>query len=80
MATFSKAIYRISQFVRWNEKDQLILQPKFQRRAAWVPAARSYLIDTIVRQLPLPKVYLRKLKLTAFWSGVFEKTGCRWYI
>ena len=23
---------------------------------------------------------LKQLKLTAFWSGVFEKTGCRWYI
>lgn len=61
MATFSKAVYRISQFIRWNEKDQLILQPKFQRRVAWQTAARSYLIDTVVRELPLPKVYLRKV-------------------
>jgi len=61
MATFSRAIYRIAQFVRWNEKEQLILQPKFQRRSAWEPAARSYLIDTIVRELPLPKVYLRRV-------------------
>jgi len=61
MATYSSAIYRISQFIRWKEKDQFVLQPKFQRRAAWEPAARSYLIDTIVRQLPLPKVYLRKI-------------------
>jgi hypothetical protein len=71
MATFSRAILRIAQFVRWNERDQLILQPKFQRRAAWENAARSYLIDTIVRGLPMPKLYLRKVvspktQLTAF--------------
>jgi hypothetical protein len=61
MAIFSRAIFRISQFIRWHEKDQLILQPKFQRRSAWEPVARAYLIDTIVRELPLPKVYLRKI-------------------
>jgi hypothetical protein len=71
MATYSSAIYRIADFVRWNRKDQLILQPKFQRRAVWEPAARSYLIDTIVRDLPMPKVYVRKVvspktKLTAY--------------
>src|SRR6266508_164766 len=61
MAGFSRAIYRIAEFVRWDERKQLILQPKFQRRDAWEAAARSYLIDTIVRQLPMPKVYLRKI-------------------
>lgn len=61
MTSFSRAIYSIAQLIRWNEKGQLILQPKFQRRLAWEPAARSYLIDTIVRELPLPKIYLRKV-------------------
>lgn len=61
MATFSRGIYRIAQFVKWNDEEQLVLQPKFQRRAAWEPAARSYLIDTVVRGLPIPKVYLRKV-------------------
>lgn len=71
MATYSSAIYSIADFVRWHGKDQLILQPKFQRRAAWETAARSYLIDTVVRDLPMPKVYIRKIvspktKLTAY--------------
>src|SRR5205809_3946185 len=61
MPAFSRSIITISQFIRWHEKNQLILQPKFQRRLAWEPAARSYLIDTIVRELPMPKVYLRKV-------------------
>lgn len=71
MATFSRAIYPIAQFVRWDEQKKLILQPKFQRRAAWEGAARSYLIDTIVRELPMPKIYLRRIvspktQLTAY--------------
>lgn len=61
MTTFSRANYKIAQLIRWSERDQLILQPKFQRRKAWEEAARSYLIDTVVRQLPMPKIYLRKI-------------------
>lgn len=61
MATYSRSIYPIAQFLRWNDQGQLILQPKFQRRAAWQAAARSYLIDTLVRGLPIPKIYLRKI-------------------
>jgi hypothetical protein len=61
MATFSRAIYSIAKFVRWQKRDELILQPKFQRRLVWEPAARSYLIDTIVRELPMPKIYMRKV-------------------
>ncbi len=61
MARFRRENLSIDQIVKWNAKDQLILQPKFQRRGVWERAARSYLIDTIVRDLPMPKVYLRRV-------------------
>jgi hypothetical protein len=51
--------YRISDFLEWNKKKQLILNPEFQRGAVWTPAARTYLIDTILRELPIPKIYIR---------------------
>ena len=51
--------YPISDFVEWNKQKTLVLNPHFQRRAIWTPAARSYLIDTILRQMPIPKIYLR---------------------
>ena len=71
MSTFSKANYSIANFLRWASKEELILQPKFQRRNVWEGNARSYLIDTIVRELPMPKIYMRKIvnpktKLTAY--------------
>jgi hypothetical protein len=51
--------YRISDFLDWHKEAKLILSPHFQRGSVWPPAARSYLIDTILRELPMPKVYFR---------------------
>ena len=51
--------YRISDFLDWHREKRLELNPEFQRGSVWTPAARTFLIDTILRQLPVPKVYLR---------------------
>jgi len=51
--------YRIADFLTWHHDRLLVLNPDFQRGSVWTPAARSYLIDTILRQLPVPKVFLR---------------------
>jgi len=52
--------YNIGDLYEWYRKEALILQPKFQRRAVWSSKARSFLIDTIVRKLPVPKIYIRQ--------------------
>lgn len=51
--------YTIADFLEWSEKRQLELNPEFQRGSVWPPAARTYLIDTILRRLPIPKIYIR---------------------
>lgn len=51
--------YRIADFLEWNNEKKLILNPDFQRGSVWTPSARSYLIDTILKRLPIPKIYLR---------------------
>jgi Protein of unknown function DUF262 len=56
---FSVVVHPISRFLRWHQAEELVLQPKFQRRDAWDDKAKSYLIDTIVRGLPMPMVFLR---------------------
>ena len=53
--------YRIADFVQWNNRDELRLSPEFQRRPVWLSKARSYLIDTIVRGLPVPPIYVREI-------------------
>lgn len=49
----------VADFLEWNDKSSLKLNPNFQRRSVWTTAARSFLIDTLLRQLPVPKIYLR---------------------
>jgi hypothetical protein len=44
----------------WNERNELVLQPKFQRRDVWTPKAKSHLIDTILRGLPIPIIFIRQ--------------------
>lgn len=51
--------YPVNDFKEWNESGGLILAPKFQRRDVWIPKAKSYLIDTILRGMPIPPLYLR---------------------
>ena len=61
MATYTRDTLTIAEIIRLSDKKQLILQPKFQRRRAWEEKARSYLIDTVVRELPMPKIFLRRI-------------------
>lgn len=57
---FNTRNYSVRDFEEWREKGELVLAPKFQRREVWSDKARSYLIDTIVRGKPIPKIYMRQ--------------------
>jgi len=59
MATSNLQQYTIADFLEWYRKKQLKLNPDFQRRSVWTQAAKSYLIDTILRDYPIPKIYIR---------------------
>lgn len=54
-----RSSYTAEDFGTWREAGTLVLTPKFQRRSVWTNAARSYLIDTLLRDLPVPPLYLR---------------------
>ncbi|MDG1117293.1 MAG: DUF262 domain-containing protein [Flavimaricola sp.] len=51
--------YTISDFIEWQQKKQLVLAPDFQRGSVWTVAAKVFLIDTILNDLPMPQVYFR---------------------
>jgi hypothetical protein len=51
--------YPISDFMEWEASKQLQIAPKFQRRDVWSPKAKSYLIDTVLRGLPIPPLFIR---------------------
>jgi hypothetical protein len=61
MASFTRTNLRIAEILKWEKEMKLVLRPKFQRRLVWEYNARSYLIDTVVRNYPMPKIYLRKI-------------------
>jgi hypothetical protein len=54
-----RSTYTADDFLSWRETQTLVLTPKFQRRNVWTNSARSYLIDTLLRGLPVPPIYLR---------------------
>jgi hypothetical protein len=50
--------YNVSDFVEWDSRGQLELSPDFQRRSVWSQKAKSYLVDTIIRGKPIPKILI----------------------
>lgn len=59
MIRFESKHYSINDFREWDERKELELTPKFQRRAVWSDKARSYLMDTVIRGYPISKVFMR---------------------
>lgn len=51
--------YTIADCLKWYDDGELILNPNFQRGSVWAPQARSYLIDSILRGYPIPKLLIR---------------------
>ncbi|MFJ8642274.1 DUF262 domain-containing protein [Streptomyces sp. NPDC093610] len=51
--------FTIAEFLKWSDDKELNLNPKFQRGPVWASPARSYLIDSIIRGYPIPKLLLR---------------------
>lgn len=60
MKNYDSRTYCINDFLEWKRNNQLELNPKFQRRSVWTDTGRSYLMDTIIRGLPIPKVFIRQ--------------------
>jgi hypothetical protein len=56
----TKTVYKVSDFLSWQRSNSLVLSPSFQRRSVWPKAAKSFLIDTVVRGLPIPIIFLRE--------------------
>lgn len=57
-----RTTFKVSDFIGWYQSNSLILNPDFQRRSVWDNKSKSYLIDTIIRGLPIPVIILRDKK------------------
>ena len=72
MATSNLISIQISDIVKWYREEELVLNDTFQRRSVWTSAAKTYLIDTILKRLPIPKIYLRTRIETKTQSSIRE--------
>jgi len=61
MATAKPITWQIADVIQWYRKKELITNERFQRHSVWTPQAKTYLIDTILQELPIPKIYIRTL-------------------
>lgn len=58
MKNFDTRAYSIADFLEWRNNGLLEISPEFQRRSVWSRNAKSYLIDTIIRGKPMPKILI----------------------
>lgn len=52
--------HTIADIREWNDNQTLLLQPDYQRREVWGEAARIMLIDSILNDIPMPKIFVSK--------------------
>lgn len=49
----------IQDLINLNKGEELDLNPWYQRRSVWSPAQKSYLINSLLEQKPIPAIYVR---------------------
>lgn len=58
MIHWNSSPHPISDIRDWSDAGRLELRPDFQRRGVWSLSARIMLMDTILRDMPMPKIFL----------------------
>lgn len=54
------SLYRIEDIKDWSDRNELILNPAFQRRPVWKPKNKAYFLDTIINNLPTNKIFIHE--------------------
>lgn len=60
MLDFGQREYSIRELYESYNRKEIVLSPKFQRRPVWEYKAKSYLIDSILKGLPIPRIFIRE--------------------
>ena len=58
MVKWNSSPHPIADIRDWHESGRLELRPDFQRRGVWSVPARIMLMDTILCNIPMPKIFL----------------------
>ena len=57
---FASREYSIRELFDSYKRGETVLSPKFQRRPVWDYKAKSYLMDSIIKGFPVPRVFIRE--------------------
>lgn len=60
MLDFGQREYSIRELYEAYNRKEIVLSPKFQRRPVWEYKAKSYLIDSIIKGFPIPRIFIRE--------------------
>jgi len=63
MIKFYSQIFTINDIYGWYRQKELVLSPAFQRREVWKLRGKSFLIDSILRGVPIPQFFIRQIVL-----------------
>ena len=58
MDAFSIESKTVADFWGMNQRDELVLQPDYQRKVVWPQEAKDSLMETILLGYPIPEIYL----------------------
>lgn len=58
MKSWNSSPHPISDIRDWQAQNRLEIRPDFQRKAVWSDAAKIMLMDTILRGIPMPKIFV----------------------
>lgn len=58
MGKWKSTQHPISDVRDWRKRKELEIQPDFQRRSVWSEQAKISLIDTIMKDIPMPKIFI----------------------
>ena len=62
----------IPTLVRRHDKGRLDLNPDFQRPPVWAKSQQRLLVDTVLRDMDIPKIYLREVSRGEFTHEVID--------
>ena len=54
-------VHSVADFLEWSENSRLEIQPDFQRKEVWSKSAKIMLIDSILWNVPMPKILVQAL-------------------
>lgn len=61
MQRFLNTTHRnVAWFKQVSDAHQLVIKPPFQRNPVWTDKQKSYLIDTILHEYPIPELYMQE--------------------